>query len=329
MKKIHLIFALVGLIFTMTACSSEENEPIQQANVKFTVNLDNIDSRAISDGTTANQLIFAVFNSDGNELTALRQNDVEIVNRQATVTTSLVKGQTYTFVFWAQHKKDDSLNDNGYYNTTNLKDVIVNYGGEANDEKRDAFTNVRTVTVDGAINEIITLQRPFAQVDFVCDLSEWENLLNSNYKLIGSDLTIDSGAYTHINLLTGEASEPTSIPFTFSMSDYWEHHQDSEYNFCGFISSKPGETYQDLFATTEGDKFWLSMNYVLATPEISMLGHTIMNIYGISNYEATPVKLELDKVPVKRNHRTVVHVSNITKMVSLIIVIDSNFEGDL
>ena len=313
MKKIYLMLALAGLLIAVTACSNENNEPAEptdEANVTFSVNLNDIDSRAISDGTTVDQLIFAVFDSNGNEITNKRQNDVNIVNRMATVTTRVQIGRSFTFVFWAQKKKEGSLNDNGYYNTTDLKDVTANYEGYANDENRDAFYAVEQVTVGTRdINRLIVLTRPFAQLNYVCDITEWENLVNSNYKLVGSDLTVDAGAYTHLNLLTGEATEPTTVPITFDMSNYWRTHQANTYNFCGFVSTKPSNDYQDLFSTSEGDKFWLSMNYILATPQATNLGHTTMNIYGLVNYEPTPVEVALDEIPIQRNHRTVIYAA--------------------
>ena len=136
MKKIFSILALVGMIMT-TGCSNENNEPINAANeadVTFSVNLNDIDSRVISDGTTVDQLVFAVYDDQGNELTALRQNNIQIEDKQATVTTHVAMGQKYSFAFWAQKS------GNTFYNTTDLKDVVVNYEGFANDENRDAFT---------------------------------------------------------------------------------------------------------------------------------------------------------------------------------------------
>lgn len=332
MRKIYLILAIAGIMMT-TACSNENNEPViptDEANVTFTVNLEGIESRAISDGTTVDQLIFSVFDSEGNEITSKRQNDIQIVNRQATVTTRMQIGRTFTFVFWAQKKKEGSLNDNGYYNTTNLKDIVVNYEGYANDESRDAFCAKEIITIGTkTVNRLVVLTRPFAQVDYVCDITEWTNLLNSNYKLLGSELVVDAGAYTHYNVLTGEATEPTTTPITFKFSDYWETHQINTFNFCGFVSSKPGETYQDLFATTDGDMFWLTMNYILATPEVTNLGHTTMNIYCWGSEGPTPVVVDLDEVPIKRNHRTVVHVSDLTRIVTAIVTIDPSFWGDL
>lgn len=323
MRKIYLILAIAGIMMT-TACSNENNEPASESNVTFTVNLDGIASRAISDGTTVDQLVFAVYDNEGNEITALRQNDIQIEEKQATVTTKVAMGQKYSFAFWAQKS------GNTFYTTTDLKDVVVSYTGFANDENRDAFTASWAIDkVEGPINETITLYRPFAQVDYVCDIEEWTNLLNSNYKLVGSDLVVDAGAYTHYNVLTGEASQPTETPITLALSNYWQSHQINTFNFCGFVSSKPGETYQDLFTTADGDKFWLSMNYILATPQATNLGSTSMKIYAWGANGPTPVEVALDEIPIKRNHRTVVNVSELTRIVTATITIDPGFWGDL
>ena len=323
MRKIYLILAIAGIMMT-TACSNENNEPASESNVTFTVNLNDIDSRTISDGTTVDQLVFAVYDDQGNEIPALRQNDIQIEDKQATVTTRVAMGQKYSFAFWAQKS------GNTFYNTTDLKDVVVSYTGEANDENRDAFTASWAIEkVEGPINETITLYRPFAQVDFVCDMTEWTNLKNSLYKLVGSNLTIDAGAYTHYNALTGEASVPTTESITFALSKYYRTHRPSTYQFCGFATTPNGEdSYENLF---DGDKFWLSMNYILATPEVTNLSNTTMNIYCWASQDGVkPVEIPpLSEVPIKRNHRTVVTVSNLTRIVTATITIDSSFDGDI
>ena len=332
MKKIYFATISAVLMMLAAACSNEAVEPTDQATVQFTVNLDGIQSRGISDGTTVDQLIFAVYDQDGNELPQLRQNDIEVKERNAQVTTQVALGQKYTFVFWAQKR------DNTHYNTTNLEDVVISYEGYDNDETRDAFTNVLTIDkVTGPINETVTLRRPFAQVDYVCDLTEWTHLQNSNYRLTGSDLTVsaglgtDTGAFTHLNLLTGEASQPTTVPIKFAMSDYWRTHHVSTYEFCGFVSSKVDGQYKDLFTDGEGDKFWLSMNYILASTEQTTLDHTQMNIYiwGGGQSDPSPIEIPIDKLPIQRNHRTVVSVSNLTHMVEVLIEINPNFYGDI
>lgn len=325
MRKIYFILAIAGIMMT-TACSKESNEPVittDEANVTFTVNLDGIDSRVIGDGTTVDQLVFGVFDSDGNEITALRQNNIQIEDKQATVTTKVAMGQKYSFAFWAQKS------GNAFYTTTNLKDIVVSYAGEANDENRDAFTASWTIDkVTGPINEPITLTRPFAQLDFVCDMDEWTNMMNANYLLIGSDLVVNAGAYTHYNALTGEASQATTAPFTLARPDIYYYTLPPK-SFCGFATTIVNSAYQNLFSTADGDKFWLSMNYILATPAETKLSQVTMNIYSpVVNWEPTANPVQINDVPIKRNHRTVVYVSELTKVVTMVIVIDPSVGGE-
>lgn len=321
MRKIYSILAIAGIMMT-TACSNENNEPANESNVTFTVNLDGIDSRAISDGTTVDQLVFAVYDDQGNEIPALRQNDIQIEDKQATVTTKVAMGQKYSFAFWAQKS------GNTFYNTTDLKDVVVSYTGEANDENRDAFTASWSIDkVEGPINETITLYRPFAQVDFVCDMDEWTNMMNANYLLIGSDLAIGAGAYTHYNVLTGEASQATTSPFTLERPNI-SYYTLPPNSFCGFVTTSANSAYQNLFTTPDGDKFWISMNYILATPEETQLNQVTMNIYSPVNWEPTANPVQIDNVPIKRNHRTVVYVSDLTKVVTMVVVINPSVGGE-
>ena len=94
MKKILFLGAMAAMLLGTASCSSDM-EPAMggETPVSFSVSLgDDIDSRTISDGLKANQLKFAVF-ENGTEITALAQK-VPVANKQATVTTRLVKGHT-------------------------------------------------------------------------------------------------------------------------------------------------------------------------------------------------------------------------------------------
>lgn len=85
--------------------TSSEIPDGQEINVTFNASLpDGIKTRAnIGDGTTANQLVVAVYdNTTGDELSRLRQT--KDINISTTVEFNLVKGKTYSFVFWAQAK---------------------------------------------------------------------------------------------------------------------------------------------------------------------------------------------------------------------------------
>ncbi len=317
MRKFYLILAIAGIIMT-TACSNENNEPViatDEANVTFTVNLDDIDSRAISDGTTVDQLVFAVFDTNGNEVPALRQNNVPVSNCHATVTSRVQLGRGFTFVFWAQKS------GNTFYNTANLKDLIVSYAGNANDEDRDAFTaswSIEKVTQD--FTQEVTLYRPFAQVDYVCDVDDWEKVLNSTYGLNGSDFTVAAGAFTHLNLLTGEASQPTAVSLA--------RPQDNSFVSTTTKVSTSQYQHQGLF---DNEKYWISMNYILAQKdEQTSLTDATMKIYSTGqNDQLVENVIGPIELPIQRNHRTVVYIQDLTKVVKLEVIIDPSFpHGD-
>ena len=101
MKKILFFGALVAMLLGTAACSSDMEPSMGDNMVRFTIELPgNIDSRAISDGLTANKLTVAVYDQDGNELPDIRVN--KDIPHQTTVEFKLVKGQKYSFAFWAQ-----------------------------------------------------------------------------------------------------------------------------------------------------------------------------------------------------------------------------------
>ena len=193
MKKIfYSLFALASMAMTSTSCSDElENGTVSNSNevqVSFNVQLENVTgSRAVGDGKTAKELHYAVYkvdkdNSDGigigTEIQAMRGEGTITMKEDLTaeVKFTLVKGQTYNFMFWAQStdgekyyyidypkgtidvKYDDA--DDGA--TPNVKEKTI----AANDENRDAFFYVRKdLKINGPIEEKIILKRPFAQVN--------------------------------------------------------------------------------------------------------------------------------------------------------------------
>ena len=109
MKNVlHSLLAVVTVLF-MAACSEDQlsNERGNEVNVTFTTNLAGaIQSKAISDGLTVDELIFKVFkkgtNGEYSAIAALEQT-VSVSGKQATVNVQLAKGETYSFLFWAQN----------------------------------------------------------------------------------------------------------------------------------------------------------------------------------------------------------------------------------
>ena len=99
------MFAAAGMLFA-TSCSNDELNVVQsgtEAQVSFKLGLEgDIATRAISDGKSADVLIYAVFDKDGNRLSDIRAVEKTGVTFPTTESITLAKGQTYKVAFWAQ-----------------------------------------------------------------------------------------------------------------------------------------------------------------------------------------------------------------------------------
>ena len=266
MKKFLFFGAMVALLLGTAACSSDI-EPAMGGDtpVSFSVSLgDDIDSRTISDGTGANTLKFAVF-ENGAEITALAQT-VPVANKQATVTTKLVKGHTYTFVFWAQNSACTA------YNTTDMKAIKVNYAANCNDETRDAFYKMDSFTVTAPFEETEVLTRPFAQINFLADDAAGVVGVNA-YK---SKVTV-TGVPTTLNTLDGTVgTETTNVTFA--------------------LATIPNET----LAGYESYKY-VAMNYILAATDKEVKNEVVLTVNdGTQDVNTVTVT----NCPVQRNYRT-------------------------
>lgn len=173
-KNLFKTFAIAAMAVLAGACAKEQVASGDGETVEMTFNVDvpetTITTKGLSDAAQVDELVFQVFlrgAKDQNKhyiytpVPELTQT-VPVVDKKATVKVSLVKGQTYSFAFWAQ------TSDTGYYNTDDLRSVTMNTGlVKANDPKMDAFFAIKNearVTVSYSKNVI--LKRALAQVNF-------------------------------------------------------------------------------------------------------------------------------------------------------------------
>ena len=163
-----------------------------KATVTFNVDIENvISTRSISDGETVDILYYAVFNNDGEPVGD--QEETTISGKEAEVEIALVKGDTYKVAFWAQK---------GTAYTVDLPNVTVDYNVSNNNEDRDAFCAVATIVAGQNDVESVTLKRPFAQINFGVTAAEGETIP----EVKESSMTVKSGAYSKLNLLTNDIS---------------------------------------------------------------------------------------------------------------------------
>ena len=293
------------MVLMTTACTSEDELIANgdELNVTFSAVLDQyIDSRAISDGSMVDKLIFIAYDENGNEIAGLRQENVPVSGGHATVNTRVVKGHRYTFAFWAQNS-----NCTAYRFGADYKSLNVDYNGHANDESRDAFYAVNT---DFAVEPVtepfernVTLHRPFAQLNFGTTTEDLETA-NAYAPATGSRIVITDGVFSSLNLLNGVASNPVPVELTAG----------------AFPSEK---------LTVEGEQYeYLSMNYLLVNNERSdITGITMTTIMNREGNDAS-YPLELETLPVQRNFRTNIVGRLITKAVDFKLVIDASFDGE-
>ena len=324
-KKLFLgMFAAAGMLFA-TSCSNDELDVVQSGNeaqVTFSLAADGgIATRAISDGTGAKKLVYAVYNADGELIKTIANADVngQIVDNSAfdnglteNVTITLAKGQQYTVAFWAQNPNCTA------YTTTDLKNVTVDYTGLNNDETRDAFFKAETFTVTGNADIDVVLKRPFAQINVGVTEDDWNAAVASGIEIEKSKVTIEKAA-TSINLLTGEVDGEETVEYGFDI-----------------IPAKfttPETLDVDLNEDGTKEKYvYLSMSYILANDATT--GYAKTTLDGL-DFTFAPISgnninfsAGLNAVPVQRNWRTNIIGQILTGDVTFNITIDPIYDGE-
>lgn len=169
--KLFKTLAATSMSVLAIACAKEPVAGVasdgETTEVSFNVEVpgETVVTKGISDASTTDELICQVFLNDGSytpvpELT--QKVAVDAATHKAKVEFSLVKGNKYAFIFWAQASGTD------YYETSDLRSVKMNVNNvKANEPKMDAFwaTATQTATSTPSKNNII-MYRALAQVNF-------------------------------------------------------------------------------------------------------------------------------------------------------------------
>lgn len=173
-KNLFKTFAIAAMAVLAGACAKEQVGSADGETVEMTFNVDvpetAITTKGLSDAAQVDELVFQVFltgtkdenkhyeNKPVPELTQV----VPVVDKKATVKVNLVKGQKYSYAFWAQSK------GTGYYDTSDLRAVKMNTDKvKANDPEMDAFYGFREGnTASKSYSERIPLYRALAQINF-------------------------------------------------------------------------------------------------------------------------------------------------------------------
>lgn len=330
-------------MFALAACQKELQQPVEEQKpvlegiegelqeVTFSVNLeDKSQTKAISDGLSADRLEYAVYYAEQGTLDG-EKNDVnhsskyqpgdyiEVLStgknakieksgeRTWKVTLTLAKNVKYDIVFWA-----DNSNSPYVFDEANAQIIVNdNYTGAANAENRDAFYGICKGYSVISSDERVELRRPFAQINFgACDYIPYVTDLGL---VVTSTIDTDAhkaveAVYEYDDPVNGRLLYPArpavakcTVPNTLNVLD-GSVSGDAVVNFqLADIPFKGGDEVLLNAKTDDGEipYHWMGMNYILAGPEA-----TINNIHATFHYNGQDLVFDVPNVPYKRNYKT-------------------------
>lgn len=300
-KKLLKSFAAAAMSVLALACAKE---PVtgdgQTVEATFSVDVPGVDvsTKGLSDAASVNELICQVFLNDGNYTPVPDLNQtVEVKNKKAKVTFNLVKGQKYSFAFWAQVK------GTGYYDTRDLRAVKMNVDAvKANDPAMDAyfaqkdFSALSTPVTDIKKNTV-ALYRAVAQVNFG---------------------TINSDRADKLEVVKSKI-KLTEVPTVF---DVVRGYKDDAYSVPATIEFKENVPVEEKLLVAGNKYDYLSTCYVFAYKDQKLTDATATFWVG-----STSRTVSAPNAPYKRNMRTNILGDLLTINQDFNIVVDPHFKG--
>lgn len=298
--KLFNAFAAAAMSVLALACAKE---PVtgdgQTVEATFDVDVPGVEvsTKGLSDAASVNELICQVFLNDGNYTPVPDLNQtVPVTAKKAKVTFSLVKGQKYAFIFWAQTK------GTGYYNTEDLRSVKMNVDAvKANEPKMDAFWATATKTATAtASSESKTLYRALAQVNF------GQESLNRSDKLTVTE-----------SMVKATGVPDTFHPFAGNTSNACEGSVDITF-------AKNAAITDEKLNVGNVDYDYLATAYVFAPKSKSILSD-VSATFTFDNGKSTTVNAP--NAPLQGNYRTNILGNLLTVGAEWNITVDPDFKG--
>jgi hypothetical protein len=314
MKKRNIFLGMLTMVgmFFATSCSQDEliNESTNGdfVNATFTiVTADGIGTRAVGDGETVNKVACAVYDAEGNELKELYKVE-DVVGKTATYNVRLAKGQNYRIAFFAYNQAANA------YDVTNLKNIVVNDSQLSNVEGRDAFTayyDVETGKSMNAINETVTLKRPFAQLNLGIDSVELEDAKKAGIEVAESKIVVSNvyKAFSAFDNAVVEGAETSEMTFE--------------------LNAIPTEKLKVTVNGVEELYNYLALNYLLVGDNDTEKTLTDVEfIWKGNDGETNDPTTTFLNIPVQRNYRTNIIGKLLTSPANFTIVVDDEFDGE-
>ena len=291
MKKSLIFSMFAATMLLATSCQQDEVFVDNSgAVVTFEISTPEIATRAFSDGATATQLQYAVYDADLKlvDREGLKGTE-QFNNKKANIQMDLAAGKTYNVLFWA------AAPDAPYTIDYDKLVMSVSYeGAVSNAENRDAFYCFKNITVKQGNESVkVILTRPFAQLNIgTDDLEKLDGVSAQNTQ-------VAVPVYSTLDLVNGTATGNVETE-TFA-----------------FAGRPQGETFP------VADYEYLAMNYLLVGND-----KTVVDVefsYGTAESNNTRT---FTSIPVKANYRTNIYGSLLTQGVDFNVEIDNNFSND-
>lgn len=309
MKRIFLMMlAVAGMAATSCERSFDDGGVAVGNEAKVSVNIEfpAMQTRAAySDGTTATELQYAVFEKKNDVLKRIETYTVDSDNPEEIhiskqIEFQLVTGRTYQFVFWAAapSEGDDWTNPYTVEFTEEGATMEVDYSKIlANDERNDAFFASVEKEITGDVQMSVELTRPFAQINI--GTSDYEVAEDQECAPDLSQIVLNK-AYTTLDLVTGAATG---------------NNGDTTFAFNDIDPSKkfPIDNYE-----------YLAMTYVLASAE-EEADYTVTFSYK-EGADGDVTDRTVGSVPVRRNFRTNMFGQVLTSTASVNVIIVPEYE---
>ena len=311
MKK--YLFAALGAGLLMTSCQSDEpfapgNGTAQQ--VAFTVSLpDAVSTRAAGGTNSAAGGVSNNINADvtfnvalylGENLVYAHKQTVSSTGNHtsATFEPTLVIGEQYRVVAFAEFDNDVVATGEGEYPTTNMGLIPVESG--INNEKNDEYFVSTTLTAAPELSA--TLKRPYGKLRLIAeDLAEAERQFGAKVESV--EVTYKHTRPTNFNVIAGTFDPAyTETAQTFTAA-YGEYSNETDAARTIFVDYLPG-------------KFDGSDTMMPFTVTVKFVGGK------------TYTRDFRQDIPVKRNHLTTLKGRLFTIDSDLTLTIEENFEGE-
>lgn len=305
--KLFNAFAAAAMAVLALACAKE---PVtgdgQTVEATFDVDVPGVEvsTKGLSDAASVNELICQVFLNDGNYTPVPDLNQtVTVTDKHAKVTFNLVKGQKYSFAFWAQAKGTE------YYDTRDLRAVKMNVDAvKANEPEMDAYfaqKNFQAFSTATTKDTKITLYRAVAQVNFG---------------------TINSDRIDKLGIVKSKI-KLTEVPTVF---DVVRGNMDDAYSVPAAIEFKENALVEEKLLAADKEYDYVATCYVFAHKDQKLTDATAtfwVDIRDSKGNFTTTRTVSAPNAPYKRNMRTNILGDLLTVNQDFNIVVDPDFKG--